>query len=75
MILQKYKIVFGGTMGAGKTEAIKSLSEINVLYRKESGKEMLSNETNSPCLYLSSIFSSYLLLPSLQASVAPGANF
>ena len=31
MILQKYKIVFGGTMGAGKTEAIKSLSEINVL--------------------------------------------
>lgn len=31
MILQKYKIVFGGTMGAGKTEAIKSLSEISVL--------------------------------------------
>ena len=31
MILQKYKIVFGGTMGAGKTEAIRSLSEINVL--------------------------------------------
>ena len=31
MILQKYKIVFGGTMGAGKTEAIKSLSEVNVL--------------------------------------------
>ncbi|OTG65427.1 GTP-binding protein [Acinetobacter silvestris] len=31
MILQKYKIVFGGTMGAGKTAAIKSLSEISVL--------------------------------------------
>lgn len=31
MILQKYKIVFGGKMGAGKTEAIKSLSEISVL--------------------------------------------
>ncbi|QOW45559.1 MULTISPECIES: ATP/GTP-binding protein [Acinetobacter] len=31
MILQKYKIVFGGTMGAGKTEAIKSLSEVSVL--------------------------------------------
>lgn len=31
MILQKYKIVFGGTMGAGKTEAIKSLSETKVL--------------------------------------------
>ncbi len=31
VILQKYKIVFGGTMGAGKTEAIKSLSEVAVL--------------------------------------------
>ena len=31
MILQQYKIVFGGTMGAGKTEAIKTLSEIPVL--------------------------------------------
>ena len=31
MILQQYKIVFAGNMGAGKTEAIKSLSEIPVL--------------------------------------------
>ncbi|WP_445115116.1 GTP-binding protein [Acinetobacter sp. WZC-1] len=31
MILQKYKIVFGGTIGAGKTEAIKSLSEVDVV--------------------------------------------
>ena len=31
MILHKYKIVFGGKMGAGKTQAIKSLSEISVL--------------------------------------------
>ncbi|MEG0483267.1 GTP-binding protein [Acinetobacter piscicola] len=31
MILHKYKIVFGGKMGAGKTAAIKSLSEISVL--------------------------------------------
>lgn len=31
MILQQYKIVFVGSMGAGKTEAIKSLSEIPVL--------------------------------------------
>lgn len=31
MIIQKYKIVFGGTMGAGKTEAIRSLSEISIL--------------------------------------------
>lgn len=31
MIVQKYKIVFAGSMGSGKTEAIKSLSEIPVL--------------------------------------------
>lgn len=31
MILQQYKIVFAGTMGAGKTEAIRSLSDIPVL--------------------------------------------
>ena len=32
MILQRFKIVFAGGMGAGKTEAIKSLSEIPVLH-------------------------------------------
>lgn len=31
MILQQYKIVFAGSMGAGKTEAIHSLSDIPVL--------------------------------------------
>ena len=31
MIIQQYKIVFAGTMGAGKTEAIRSLSEIPIL--------------------------------------------
>lgn len=31
MILQQYKIVFAGTMGAGKTSAIKALSSIDVL--------------------------------------------
>ena len=31
MILQQYKIVFSGSMGAGKTEAIRSLSDIPVL--------------------------------------------
>jgi uncharacterized protein len=31
MILQKYKIVFAGSIGSGKTQAIKSLSEIPVL--------------------------------------------
>ena len=28
MILQQYKIVFAGSMGAGKTAAIRSLSDI-----------------------------------------------
>lgn len=31
MILQQYKIVFAGSMGAGKTEAIRSLSDIPIL--------------------------------------------
>jgi signal recognition particle receptor subunit beta len=31
MIIQQYKIVFAGSMGAGKTEAIRSLSDIPVL--------------------------------------------
>ncbi|MGE8542395.1 GTP-binding protein [Acinetobacter sp. ANC 3813] len=31
MLLQQYKIVFGGTMGAGKTAAIKALSDISVV--------------------------------------------
>ncbi len=31
MFLQRYKIVFGGTMGAGKTQAITALSDIPVL--------------------------------------------
>lgn len=31
MILQQYKIVFAGTMGAGKSAAIKTISQIDVL--------------------------------------------
>ncbi len=31
MILQQYKIVFGGTMGAGKSAAINTLSDIPVV--------------------------------------------
>ena len=31
MILQQHKIVFGGTMGAGKSAAIKALSDTGVL--------------------------------------------
>lgn len=42
MILQEYKIVFAGTMGAGKTEAIRSLSDIPVL-----STEALNTDQNS----------------------------
>lgn len=42
MILQEYKIVFAGTMGAGKTEAIRSLSDIPVL-----STEALNTDHNS----------------------------
>ena len=31
MILQQYKIVFGGTMGAGKSAAIQALSDVSVV--------------------------------------------
>ena len=31
MILHQYKVVFAGTMGAGKSEAIKALSSIDVV--------------------------------------------
>lgn len=31
MILQQYKIVFAGAMGAGKSAAIKTISQIDVL--------------------------------------------
>lgn len=31
MLLQKYKIVFGGTMGAGKSSAINILSDVDVV--------------------------------------------
>jgi signal recognition particle receptor subunit beta len=34
MILQRFKIVFAGGMGAGKTEAIRSLSEIPYCKRR-----------------------------------------
>lgn len=42
MILQQYKIVFAGSMGAGKTEAIRSLSDIPVLLT-----EAFNTDTNS----------------------------
>ncbi len=42
MILHQYKIVFGGTMGSGKSTAIKALSEIEVL-----GTEALNTDIES----------------------------
>ena len=52
VILQKYKIVFGGKMGAGKTEAIKSLSEISVLSTEAQNFSLeYNNQTRSIMLY------------------------
>ena len=42
MILHQYKIVFGGSMGAGKSAAIQSLSDIPVL-----STEALNTDTNA----------------------------
>lgn len=44
MILQQYKIVFAGTMGAGKTEAIRSLSDIPVLLTEAFNTDQASHE-------------------------------
>ncbi|WP_111892347.1 GTP-binding protein [Acinetobacter sp. MB5] len=44
MILQKYKIVFAGNMGAGKTEAIQSISEIPVLSTEAFNTDLSSHQ-------------------------------
>ena len=44
MIIQQYKIVFGGTMGAGKYRAIKALSEIDVLSTEALNTDLESHE-------------------------------
>ena len=44
MILQQYKIVFAGTMGAGKSEAIKSLSSIDVLSTEATNTDTSFND-------------------------------
>lgn len=44
MILHQYKIVFGGTMGAGKSRAIKALSEIEVLSTEALNTDLESHE-------------------------------
>ena len=42
MILHQYKIVFGGSMGAGKSSAIQALSEISVF-----STEVMNTDTSS----------------------------
>ncbi|WP_180121329.1 ATP/GTP-binding protein [Acinetobacter sp. YH12086] len=44
MILQQYKIVFAGSMGAGKTEAIRSLSDIPVLLTEAFNTDQTSHQ-------------------------------
>ncbi len=44
MIIQQYKIVFAGSMGAGKTEAIKSLSEIPILETEAFNTDVQSHQ-------------------------------
>ena len=44
MILQTYKIVFGGTMGAGKSAAIQNLSEVPVVSTEAISTDAQVNE-------------------------------
>ena len=44
MIIQQYKIVFGGTIGSGKSRAIKALSEIDVLSTEALNTDLESHE-------------------------------
>lgn len=46
MILQQYKIVFAGSMGAGKTAAIRSLSDIPVLLTEALNTDDRSHSKN-----------------------------
>ena len=50
MILQQYKIVFVGTMGAGKTAAIKSLSDIPVV-----STEAVNTDLDAHSKYLTTV--------------------
>ncbi|MCG2573255.1 ATP/GTP-binding protein [Acinetobacter sp. ME22] len=44
MILQKYKIVFGGSMGSGKSSAIQSLSDIPVISTEAINTDLKSHQ-------------------------------
>ena len=50
MILQQYKIVFGGTMGAGKSAAIQALSDIPVVTT-----EAVNTDTESHHKFLTTV--------------------
>lgn len=50
MILQQYKIVFGGTMGADKSAAIQALSDIPVV-----STEAINTDTNTHNKYLTTV--------------------
>lgn len=50
MILQQYKIVFGGTMGAGKSAAINALSDIPVV-----STEAVNTDLDAHSKYLTTV--------------------
>ena len=50
MLLQKYKIVFGGTMGAGKSAAINALSDIPVV-----STEAVNTDLDAHSKYLTTV--------------------
>lgn len=50
MILQRYKIVFGGAMGAGKSAAINAMSDISVV-----STEALNTDVNAHTKYLTTV--------------------
>ncbi len=48
MVLQQHKIVFGGSMGAGKSAAIKTLSDIPVIETEAKLIQILIDTVNTP---------------------------
>ncbi|WP_122900507.1 ATP/GTP-binding protein [Acinetobacter sp. B51(2017)] len=46
MILQQYKIVFAGAMGAGKSAAIKTISQIDVLSTEALNTDVAAHQKN-----------------------------
>lgn len=46
MLLQQYKIVFGGTIGSGKTAAIKVLSDISIISTEAKNTDVQSHNKN-----------------------------